>query len=123
MVVYIAYVHPLVSHVPSNGLSPLSGVSVSSVPYKRLDELCSMCSMCGRVATGGYVSTGLCVRYSVAVAVALWGCGDSCGAVVYWPMVTAVAVAVSTGGLVYAVISLTKHLNDGNMWPYLECFT
>lgn len=63
--------------MPSNGLSPLSGVSISNVPYKLLGELYCVCSI------GGRVSTGECVGYSmrwrwrcgaVVVAVALWLC-------------------------------------------------
>ena len=88
--------------MPSNGRSLLYGISISNVPDDRLDELCSMCSTGGRVLTGGYVSTGGRVRYSVAVVAALW------------PMVMAVGLC-STGGLVYAVICLTKHLNNGDI--------
>jgi hypothetical protein len=36
---YIDYVLPKVSHVPSNGLSLLYGISISNVPLKALDEL------------------------------------------------------------------------------------
>ena len=82
--------------MPSNGLSLLYGISISNVTYKRLDNPCYMCLTGGRASTGGYASTGVCVRYSVAVAVALWpcawcgglwwwlwGCGGGCGAVLY----------------------------------------
>ena len=62
--------------MPSNGLSLSYGISISNLPLKVLDGLCSMCS------TGGRVLTGVCVCvYSIAVAVALWLC---------WPMAVAV---------------------------------
>jgi hypothetical protein len=74
--------------VPSNGLSLSYGISISNLPLKVLDGLCSMCSTGGRVLTGVCV----CVLYCCgggAVAVLAYGGG---------------CVAVSTGGLVYAVI-------------------
>ena len=92
--------------MPSNGRSLLYGISISNVPDDRLDELCSMCSTGGRASTGGCVVTGVCVRYSVAVAVALWGCGCGCGCgcvVALWPMVVAVCSGDGCGAVALLV--------------------
>lgn len=114
--------------MPFNGLSLLYGISISNVPYKRLDLLYYMCSTGGRVSTGRRVVTGVRVRYSMRWR---WRCGrvwcvgcvcalcvGLCAVVVAVGLLLwlwLIVVAVSTGGPLYAVIYLTKHLNNGNI--------